>query len=250
MRRHRLSGRPRSLLERRVQAPVGFDAAPLRASTACASSRARLSSRSRSAIAVRSLFGGHQVDPVAVADVVDLQAMREIVAHPNRPCASPATACPCRRNHKAFSAVLLWAVAPSVASSSPRLCRAASEKSPPATAARHSSIRRPSDETSLRTLRPSPGSPSPSSRCSASMMSTKRSVSATLAACASSPPSLQPHQDQRRNRRKHREAAVERIRRRRPPRTSAAGAPRASQPRTAPRRAPAAPLIGGTGSGA
>ena len=52
----------------------------------------------------------------------------------------------------------------------------------PAHAARHNPVRRASIPTSLRTVLPSVGSPSPSSRCSLSITSMNRSVSATDAA--------------------------------------------------------------------
>ncbi len=51
-----------------------------------------------------------------------------------------------------------------------------------------SSTRRESEPTSLRTVLPSVGSPIPSSRCSDSITSMNRSVSATDAALPSSPP--------------------------------------------------------------
>ena len=69
----------------------------------------------------------------------------------------------------------------------------------------------PATPTSLRTRLPSVGSLRPSCRCSASIASMKRSVSAGDSAFAGLVVRLQPHGDQRADRRQHREAAVDRV---------------------------------------
>ena len=107
---------------------------------------------------------------------------------------------------------------------------------------------RASAPTSLRTVLPSVGSPSPSSRCSRSITAMNRSVSATESRDAVLASPLQPDDDQRRHRRKHREPAVERVRRPAlaiPVRAAALRAVTASNSRC---RASGRPLIAGTGS--
>src|SRR5690348_1419493 len=129
-----------------------------------------------------------EVEALAVANLVEPEMVSEAVGHESFPCAmsSRLASSSCARTR--FSSRAEWPSAPADMSVLYKLPRAAAVQSPsPLPAERQRSVRLASDPTSLRTVLPSVGSPMPSSRCSASMASMNRSVSATETASPRSP---------------------------------------------------------------
>src|SRR3954451_10977179 len=112
----------------------------------------------------RAAFGlvGNQVDPLSVANLVEPQMMREADVHRSFPSARSASEAFASSALNCFNALTEW---PSASGAASPLYRLSSAEARSPAGDRQSSVLRPSEPTSLRTVLPSVGSPRPSSRC-------------------------------------------------------------------------------------